>query len=42
MLTPQLFSITEVDKSWPKFSHCVYILFEKNVIYMENSRKETE
>lgn len=29
MLTPQLFSITEVDNSWPQFGHCVYILLEK-------------
>lgn len=42
MLTPQLLSITEVDASWPQFGHCVHILFEKNVIYVENSRKETE
>lgn len=28
-LTPQLFSVTEVDMSWPQFGHCVHILFEK-------------
>lgn len=42
MLTPQSFSITEVDTSWPQCGHCVYILFEKKVIYVENFRKETE
>lgn len=29
MLTPQLFSMTEVNMSWPQFCHCVRILSEK-------------